>query len=214
MRRLRPLAATVALAAALGAMGGSLATFGLSQWLTTPADVGDTGALVRTVARIDGELSALKASVEFAGKTASAQFGHIVERLDRGEQTQADPKLDKIRESLDRLERRMPAAPAAPPAALPVPAALPTPPSADITGSLFADARVPLPPEPRRTGAPVVDGWVLQGVHNGAAVIRGRVGLVQVEPGDRLPGLGRIETIRRQDGRWVVVTSRGLIVAR
>jgi hypothetical protein len=29
-----------------------------------------------------------------------------------------------------------------------------------------------------------------------------------------LPGLGRIENIRRQDGRWVVVTSKGLILAR
>ena len=38
--------------------------------------------------------------------------------------------------------------------------------------------------------------------------------LVTPEAGDSLPGLGRIETIRRQDGRWVVVTSRGLIVSR
>jgi hypothetical protein len=29
-----------------------------------------------------------------------------------------------------------------------------------------------------------------------------------------VPGLGRIDAIRRQDGRWVVVTSKGLIVAR
>jgi hypothetical protein len=26
--------------------------------------------------------------------------------------------------------------------------------------------------------------------------------------------LGRIEALQRQDGRWVVVTSRGLIVSR
>jgi hypothetical protein len=32
-------------------------------------------------------------------------------------------------------------------------------------------------------------------------------------PGDLVPGLGRIQEIKRQDGRWVVVTSRGLVVS-
>jgi hypothetical protein len=36
----------------------------------------------------------------------------------------------------------------------------------------------------------------------------------EVYPGDPLPGVGRVNAIRRQDGRWVVVTDRGLIVAR
>ena len=38
------------------------------------------------------------------------------------------------------------------------------------------------------------------------------MGVIEVEPGDVVPGLGRIEAIRRQDGHWVVVTSKGLIV--
>jgi hypothetical protein len=29
-----------------------------------------------------------------------------------------------------------------------------------------------------------------------------------------VPGLGRVDAIRKQDGRWVVVTSKGLVVAR
>ena len=33
-------------------------------------------------------------------------------------------------------------------------------------------------------------------------------------PAIRFPGLGRVDAIRKQDGRWVVVTSKGLIVAR
>jgi hypothetical protein len=61
----------------------------------------------------------------------------------------------------------------------------------------------------------VLDGWIVRRVYNGAALIQGRFGgVIEVEPGDNLPGLGRIETIRRQDGRWVVLTSRGMIVAR
>ena len=37
-------------------------------------------------------------------------------------------------------------------------------------------------------------------------------GDIEVEPGTSLPGAGRVEEIRRQDGRWVVVTTKGMIV--
>ena len=67
----------------------------------------------------------------------------------------------------------------------------------------------------RDTRPPVLEGWVVRSVYNGAALIQGRLGgVMEVEPGDNLPGLGRVENIRRQDGRWVVVTSRGVIVSR
>jgi hypothetical protein len=59
-----------------------------------------------------------------------------------------------------------------------------------------------------------VEGWVLRDVYRGAAMIQGRGGIIEVVPGDHLPALGRIEALQRQDGRWVVVTSRGLIVSR
>ena len=56
---------------------------------------------------------------------------------------------------------------------------------------------------------------MLRDVFNGGAMIQSpRNGILEVIPGDNVPGLGRIDGIRRQDGRWVVVTSRGLIVAR
>jgi len=61
---------------------------------------------------------------------------------------------------------------------------------------------------------PVIDSWVLQDVSRGGALIEGRQGVYEVYAGDVVPGLGRIDAVRRQDGRWVVVTSRGLIVAR
>jgi len=60
----------------------------------------------------------------------------------------------------------------------------------------------------------VVDGWILRNVSGGSALIEGRPGLIQVMPGDSLPGVGRVETIKREDGRWVVVTAGGLIVSR
>jgi hypothetical protein len=45
-------------------------------------------------------------------------------------------------------------------------------------------------------------------------LIRNRRGTFEVYAGDRIPGLGRVDAIRKQDGHWVVVTEKGLIVAR
>jgi hypothetical protein len=87
----------------------------------------------------------------------------------------------------------------------------------DITGSVTALAPAPQleAPETRPASVPVLDGWRVRSVFNGAALIQTRAGgVMEVEPGDNLPGIGRIEAIRRQDGRWVVVTSKGLILTR
>jgi hypothetical protein len=61
---------------------------------------------------------------------------------------------------------------------------------------------------------PMLEGWVLRDVGHGTALIEGRSGLYEVFAGDPVPGLGRVDAIRKQDGHWVVVTSKGLIVAR
>ena len=60
---------------------------------------------------------------------------------------------------------------------------------------------------------PVVEGWVVRRVFDGAALVESRRGVIEVEPGDHLPGIGRIHEIKRQDGRWVVVTAKGLIMS-
>jgi hypothetical protein len=74
---------------------------------------------------------------------------------------------------------------------------------------------VPLPAaKPAIARLPAVEGWVLRDVANGGALIEGRSGIYEVYAGDPVPGLGRVDAIRKQDGRWVVVTSRGLVVAR
>jgi hypothetical protein len=71
-----------------------------------------------------------------------------------------------------------------------------------------------LPAKPEIGRLPTVEGWVLRDVGNGGALIENRRGVYEVYTGDPVPGLGRVDAIRRQDGRWVVVTSKGLIVAR
>ena len=60
----------------------------------------------------------------------------------------------------------------------------------------------------------MIDGWTVRHVSRGVAIIQGRrMGAIEVEAGDIVPGVGRIELIRRQDGRWIVLTSNGMITS-
>jgi hypothetical protein len=207
-RRLAPLAATVVIALALGATAGSLATSGSgSAPATQPvAQTADARALKEQIARLHSDIAALKASIDSSAKSASAQYIKLGDRLDRFEKAQAEPtaKLAKLTEAVDRIERRTPTAVAST--------------AHDITGSVASLAPAPQlegPPQTQPATLPKLEGWHVRSVYNGAALIQSRLGgVMEVEPGDNLPGLGRIEAIRRQDGKWVVVTSKGLIASR
>jgi hypothetical protein len=202
-RRLSALAAIVALATVTGAVGGALATAGLTYLAGDGARTSASSALDSTVARIDADILALKASVEHTSKLGMSQFSKTSDRLDKVEKAQAEPaaKLAKLSEAVDKLR--------AAPAAVPVAAAK------DVTGSISPPATAPAAaPKVEVARLPTVEGWVLRDIANGGALIEGRQGIYEVYAGDPVPGLGRVDAIRRQDGRWVVVTSKGLIVAR
>jgi len=194
-------------AAAAGALGGAMATAGLMR----AGDHAASGnhALEASVARIDAEILALKASLEHSSKLATNQFGNTSDRLDRVEKAQAEPaaKLTRLSEAVEKLR----AAPVPLPSPPPIAAPAATTAAKEVTGSVTA------PPASAKTEVarlPTVEGWVLRDVAYGGALIEGRRGVYEVYAGDPVPGLGRVDAIRRQDGRWVVVTSRGLIVAR
>jgi hypothetical protein len=212
-RRLAALAAVVALAAVAGALGGALATAGLGHSLGALGDGATTAgnsALEASVARIDADIAALKVSVEHAAKADTAQVGKTSDRLDKVEMAQAEPaaKLAKLSEAVDKLR----VAPVASVAAAAAPAA-----AKEVTGSISPPATAtPAAAAPKTEVArlPTLEGWVLRDVANGAALIEGRRGMFEVYAGDPIPGLGRVDAIRRQDGRWVVVTGKGLIVSR
>ena len=83
--------------------------------------------------------------------------------------------------------------------------------SGGVTGSVRPQP-VAAPPAAEPPRQRIVDGWTVRHVSRGVAVIQGRrAGAFEVEAGDVVPGVGRIESIRRQDGRWVVLTSNGII---
>jgi hypothetical protein len=205
-RRLAALAAVVVLAMGAGALGGALATAGLSHAVADDAAKSGNSALEASVARIDADMLTLKASVEQTSRTGTSQFNKTGDRLDKIEKAQAEPaaKLARLSEAVDKLRAASPAA------ALPVAAAAVA--AKDVTGSIAPPATTAPKSEVGRL--PTVEGWVLRDVANGGALIEGRRGIFEVYAGDPVPGLGRVDAIRRQDGRWVVVTSKGLIVAR
>lgn len=216
-RRLSAMAAVVAIAASVGAISGALATAGMMHFATpAPVQVTDTSALESSVARIDADVVALKANVEHTSKTGLGQFNRTNDRLDKLEKAQAEPmaKIAKLSETVDKLRATPPAAPAQAAAAAPAKETTGSIAPTQVATAAAAPAPVPAAPKTEVGRLPTIEGWRLRNAANGGALIEGRDGLYEVYPGDPIPGIGRVDAIRRQDGRWVVVTSKGLIVAR
>jgi hypothetical protein len=216
-RRLSAMAAVVAIAASVGAISGALATAGMMHFVApAPAQVADTSALDASVARIDADVVALKANVEHSTKTGVGQFNRTNDRLDKLEKAQSEPmaKIAKLSETVDKLRATPPAAPAQAAAAAPKETTGSIAPTTQVATAAAAPAPAPAAPKTEIGRLPTIEGWVLRDVSNGGALIEGRGGLYEVYAGDPIPGIGRVDAIRRQDGRWVVVTSKGLIVAR
>lgn len=216
-RRLSAMAAVVAIAASVGAISGALATAGMMHFAApAPAQVADTSALESSAAGIDADMAALKSNVEHTSKTGLSQFNRANDRLDKLEKAQAEPmaRIAKLSETVDKLRATPPAAPAQAAAAVPARETTGSVAPAQIATGAAAPPPAPAAPKTEVGRLPTIEGWVLRNVANGGALIEGRGGLYEVYAGDPIPGIGRVDAIRRQDGRWVVVTSKGLIVAR
>ena len=183
-RRYAMLAASVAIAAAVGALAGAAMTGGFAK----PASVDVAGleeskAVQQSIARLSKDVASLKASVEAANKSAHSQFAKASERLARD--------------------------------------------SAEITGAITppqtmpptSSAAAPLPPVRPAAAAEalrrpsVINDWTIRETRDGFVYVQGHGDIYQVVPGAPLPGIGPVEQIKRQDGRWVVVTPKGIIVS-
>jgi hypothetical protein len=187
LSRVSILAASIAVSAALGSMVGAWAAVAFVKPPADPVATVIAHADKDAVARLSADIAALKASVDSMAKNATAQFARINERVEKSEKAQNEPaaKIARLADAVEKLERKSAATP-------------------EITGSIVPK---------QQDKPPVVSGWVLREVFDGVAMVESRYGLYEVVPGANLPGLGRVETIRRQDGRWVVVTPKGLIVS-
>ena len=126
-----------------GALGGALATAGLTHVAGDAATTDDNHVLEASIARIDADIQTLKTSIEHTSKLGMSQFNKTSERLDKVEKAQAEPaaKLAKLSEAVDKLR-------ATPPAPVPVAAAAAAP-EKEVTGRLRRPRRL-LPRRSRR----------------------------------------------------------------
>ena len=210
-RRFTAIAAMVALAVIIGAIGGSLATSGLVHG---SAD-NRSSAMARPHPgigghdqRLESEIATLKTGIDRSTKGDGGQFAKINDRRARSRRRMLNSaaRLTKLQEALDKQHSAAaPAAPAAPASTA----------AANVTGSIPAAEPVPLPvPKPGIARLPAVQGWVLHDVMDGNALIE--------RPKRRLRGSHRRSGAGArpcrcdpQAGRSLgVVTSRGLIVVR
>ncbi len=178
--------ALLAACMALAAALGAVVGMASSGAISKPAvAVEESKATQQSRARLHKEIDGLKASLEAANKSAYGQIAKISERLNRE--------------------------------------------SADITGSVAPPQTVPATPQaaaslqtPRAAASatetqsphlPIVADWSIREARDGYVYVQGHGDVYQVVPGAPLPGLGPVEQIKRQDGRWLVVTPRGIIVS-
>jgi hypothetical protein len=88
--------------------------------------------------------------------------------------------------------------------------------SVETTGSIASNAAsstAPEPTQPKITDR-ILQDWAVRDVQNGRALVESRYGGVfDVGAGSVLPGLGRVDSIKRQDGQWLVLTARGTITS-
>ena len=60
---------------------------------------------------------------------------------------------------------------------------------------------------------PLLQGYSVEDVRDGVAVVDSRYGPQEVARGDFIPGAGRVLRIEKRGGDWVVLTSRGVIAS-
>ena len=184
-KRYAVLAASVAIAAAFGAVVGAATTGGFSRPAAVDVSAEENKATQQSVDRLAKEVTSLKASFDTANKLAHSQIAKISGRLSR--------ENAEVTGSITAPQT----VPSAPQTSAPMPASRPAPAAAELQA-----ARLPI----------VADWWIRE-TRDGYVYVQGHGDIYQVVPGAPLPGLGPVEQIKRQEGRWLVVTPKGIIVS-
>jgi hypothetical protein len=198
--RFAMVAVALAGAAAIGSFIGSLSATGVEHFWPVAATTNP--APLRTVSTTKTEpadMPALKANVDAAARGTNSQLAKLAERLDRLERAQAEPaaKLARLAEAIERLEKKNAAATASATAA------------PETTGSIGSAG--PSASE-AKSSEKVLPDWIVREARGGRALVENRYGgMFDIATGSVLPGLGRVESVKRQDGQWVVVTAHGVI---
>jgi hypothetical protein len=184
-------AAMIGIAASIGALAGGAAATGVGYVLAArddgPPAEEVVAALRSSIGQLASEIKSLRDGVGESGRAATAGLASLEDRIEGAEAAQGalTAKIDGLSEDLSRKGA--------------VAAAAVSP---ETTGSIT------------RGKPPVARDWVLWRVQNGRALVQGNGGYFEVAPGSTLPGLGLVQRIVKQNGRWVVLTRNGMIVSR
>ncbi|MGE3248088.1 MAG: hypothetical protein AB7F96_15830 [Beijerinckiaceae bacterium] len=136
----------------------------------------------------DAVIKSLSSRLADAEKSHAAQIAALTERLEKLEKARQD-RTPVAADNSSQIARSEP----------PPPAAVPPTSRTRAAG---------------RGGTGRGTGYVLRDVSGGVALVEGRNGeLLEVYPGIRLPGAGRVRSINRRGGKWIVVTTLGTIDA-
>jgi hypothetical protein len=184
-KRFVMLAASVAFAAGFGSFVGSVSGSGLARFIYPPP---------RAPAPATGIENTIAAMREI--KLELAEVAALKASVDNTARNTIN-QYAKIADRLDRIDQRTAAA--------------------ETTGSLPAQTAAlaaPVPPAEPKLSDRVLQDWIVHDVQNGHALVESRYsGLFAVSAGSVLPGIGRVDVIKRQDGHWVVLTARGTIIS-
>lgn len=215
-KRYARIAASVAIGAVLGAIGGTLLTGGL---ITRPAQnvavVEENKSMQQSLARLAKDVTALKMQVAANDKinselvaTGKAKSPEKIRR----EMADITGSISAPT-TMAALETNSAVASATPVVAPSSTAALAPAPAAAV---------VPVPrPAPRMAMAEsltparlsVVRDWSIRDAQGGYIYVENHGEIYQIVPGAPLPGLGPVQSIKRLEGRWVVTTPKGIIVS-
>lgn len=193
-KRQAMMAATVAIAGALGAIVGAAASGTFASKPVPQVNVATLEghkALEQQIARLNSQVTTLKTNLEAANKTSTVQIAKINERTDRIERNVA---AELVTGSISAPQT------VTVPAATPLPTPRPAP-------------RIAAPEVQQPARLQIVQDWAIREARDGYVYVQGHGDVYQVVPGAPLPGLGPVESIKRQDGRWVVTTPKGIIVS-
>jgi len=232
-----PLAASIAFAAAIGAVAGAFGgdlLRGANAESTLVNGNGEMRILRDGVARLQADMAELQATFDNDLRTFRSSLDAELTGIRQGLDSSLSELTNSAKatgEEINALGRRIDAADQSRAAAAPTRAAAAEPdaqPAAvdrDAVTAAIPGAQQPqtrafraepaaADPRPREAQDTVVQGWQVVDVFRGRALVDGRRhGLFEVGPGAPLPGVGRVEAIERRAGEWVVVTSAGVIMS-
>ena len=166
-------------------------------------------------------LNRIVSSLESNQRPLEAELDALRARLDRGDRNDPaaiGPVITKLQELIERLDRIERSAAVAALSKVPqpavannsIPGTTPTALAPDVAATTAAKSRDnALTAETNK-----IPNWILREVIDGTAILQGPRGIIEVSTGDLIPGVGRVQSIAKKGGRWIVATSKGVISAR